>query len=206
MVVAGSTPSFDFPTTADAFDTTHNGASDVFLSRLSPGGDALLWSSVLGGTSDDYGYDLALAAGPEAIVTGSTASTNFPTSFAAYDRTYNGGDSDLFLSRLRADLTPAFTPEAGSGGALQLTIEPNPMRDGLGQMRFRIPRGGEVVAELYAPSGRRIAARTWTGRPVGSHLVSLESLIPFERLTSGAYYLRVRAGEQVSARVLQIVR
>lgn len=206
VVVAGSTPSFDFPTTTDAFDTTHNGASDVFLSRLSPGGDALLWSSVLGGTLDDYGYDLALAPGEEAIVTGSTASTNFPTSFAAYDRTYNGGDSDLFLSRLRVDTTPASAPEAGSGGALQLTIEPNPMRDGLGQMRFRIPRAGDVVAELYAPSGRRIASRTWSGMSAGSHVESLESLLPFKRLTSGTYYLRIRVGDAVSIRALQIVR
>ena len=71
---------------------------------------------------------------------------------------------------------------------------------------MRIARGGEVVAELYAPSGRRIASRIWSGTSAGSHVESLEGLLPFKRLTSGTYYLRIRAGEAVSVRALQIVR
>ena len=50
--LTGYTASADFPTTADAFDTTFDGASDAFVTKLDASGAALGYSTYLGG--DDY--------------------------------------------------------------------------------------------------------------------------------------------------------
>ena len=48
--VTGSTTSADFPTTPGAFDTTFNGGSDAFVTKLNASGSALAYSTFLGGT------------------------------------------------------------------------------------------------------------------------------------------------------------
>ena len=48
--VSGGAGSVDFPTTPGAFDTTPDG-SDGFLTRLNPAGSALIFSTVIGGSS-----------------------------------------------------------------------------------------------------------------------------------------------------------
>ena len=60
--VAGYTSSLDFPTRPGAFDTTHNGSSDAFVTRLLPTGSILIYSTFLGGTSRDNANALALDA------------------------------------------------------------------------------------------------------------------------------------------------
>src|SRR5439155_5662851 len=55
----GDTNSADFPTTAGAFDTTYNGAEDVFVTKLDASGAALVYSSYLGGSDSDQGYSIA---------------------------------------------------------------------------------------------------------------------------------------------------
>jgi hypothetical protein len=54
IYVTGSTASFDFPTTPDAFDSTYHGGSywgDAFVLKLNPTGSVLLYSTYLGGKS-----------------------------------------------------------------------------------------------------------------------------------------------------------
>jgi len=89
----------DFPTTAGAYDTTHNGAEDVFVTRLNPPGSALSYSTFLGATGFDEGFGIAVDAGGSAHVTGATTSGDFPTTSDAHDRQFSGGD-DGFVSRL----------------------------------------------------------------------------------------------------------
>lgn len=97
--VTGTTPSTDFPTTPLAFDTTHNGVDDAFVTKLNPTGSALDYSTYLGGSSNDEGFGIALDGLRNAYVTGGTFSSAFPTTGGAFDETYNGG-GDAFLTRL----------------------------------------------------------------------------------------------------------
>src|SRR5215208_6360388 len=53
--VTGDTDSADFPTTTGAFDTTHNGDHDAFVTKLNALGSALVYSTFLGGTNFDVG-------------------------------------------------------------------------------------------------------------------------------------------------------
>jgi len=97
--VAGWTDSPNFPTTYGAYDRSYNGLTDVFVTKINSSGKNLLYSTYVGGTSDDFPWDLAIDRYGNAHVTGFTFSNNFPTTASALDRTYNGYQ-DAFLSKL----------------------------------------------------------------------------------------------------------
>jgi hypothetical protein len=100
-VLTGNTHSSDFPTTPGAYDQEHNGDSDVFIAKLDASGANLLWSTYLGGTEFDLGYALILDHTGKPLVTGSTESSDFPTTPGAYDQSHNGY-FDVFVARLDA--------------------------------------------------------------------------------------------------------
>lgn len=60
----------------------------------------LEYSTFLGGTSHDYGAAIAVDSGGNAYIIGTTQSTNFPTRAGSFDRTFNGGVVDVFVTKL----------------------------------------------------------------------------------------------------------
>jgi len=99
--VAGDTNSADFPTTLGAFQPTLGATQDAFVTKLSPLGNTLIYSTFLGGSSDDVGRGIALDASGDAYVTGQTNSTNFPTTLAAFQQA-RAGARDAFVTELNA--------------------------------------------------------------------------------------------------------
>ncbi len=100
--VTGGTGSADFPTTPGAYDTTQNGDSDAFMTKLNTSGSALDYSTFLGGLGGEHGSAIAVGARGRAYVTGETVSLNYPTTTGAFDRTHNGGTQDPFVTKLNA--------------------------------------------------------------------------------------------------------
>jgi hypothetical protein len=94
----------DYPATAGAFDTTHNGGHDVFVSRFSPDGSTLLYSTLIGGGNDDDGEAIALDAAGNVHVTGVTnpSATVYPTTPEAFQQ-FNNGGQDVFVSKFGDD-------------------------------------------------------------------------------------------------------
>ena len=76
--VTGSTGSTDFPT-ENPYQTDVEGYWDVFVTKLSSSGNSLIYSTYLGGGSDDYGSGISVDIDGNAYVTGYTLSTDFPT-------------------------------------------------------------------------------------------------------------------------------
>lgn len=102
--VTGYTYSADFPTTSGAFDTTWaTNNVDVFVSKVSPSGSSLVYSTYLGGNSDEIGFGIAVDAGGAAYVTGRTRSSDFPTTGGAFDTSNTGSYYDAFVTKLSAD-------------------------------------------------------------------------------------------------------
>ncbi len=95
--VTGATYSIDFPTQL-AYQATFQGTADAFVTKLSPAGNALVYSTFLGGSGDDEGYGIAVDGAGSAYVTGYTRSGNFPTQLAC--QAAFQGDLDVFVTKL----------------------------------------------------------------------------------------------------------
>jgi Bacterial Ig-like domain (group 3)/Beta-propeller repeat len=122
--VVGNTNSTTFPTTLGAFQTSNNstsaGSSNVFVTKLNASGTGLLYSTYLGGDIDSQGYGIAVDGLGNAYVTGTTASTNFPTTSGAF-QTSNAssasGTYDAFVTKLNSTGTALiYSSYLGGGG------------------------------------------------------------------------------------------
>jgi uncharacterized repeat protein (TIGR01451 family) len=77
--VTGATNSTDFPTTRSAFQRSYGGGPfDAFVTKLDPRGSGLVYSTLLGDTHYDEGNAIAVDPRGQAVITGKTASPNFP--------------------------------------------------------------------------------------------------------------------------------
>ncbi|MEP7287232.1 MAG: SBBP repeat-containing protein [Chloroflexota bacterium] len=97
--ITGVTTSIDFPTTVGAFQTSYYAGDDVFVTKLNPTGDALVYSTLLGCDDDEDGNGIAVDSSGNAYVTGFTTSIDFPTTLGAYQTTLNG-TSNAFVTKI----------------------------------------------------------------------------------------------------------
>jgi hypothetical protein len=97
--VAGYSSSDNFPTTGGAYDVTQNGGKDAFVTKFNAAGNALAYSTFIGGSGDDEANDIAINSSGQAYITGYTASTNYPT-LGPY-QTDQGGE-DVFVTKLNS--------------------------------------------------------------------------------------------------------
>lgn len=97
--VVGLTTSSNFPTTGGSYQGTRNQFADVFVSKLNPAGSALVYSTYLGGSGVDEGYDIAVDAGGNAYIVGLTNSDDYPTTVGAFQR-MRAGSGDAFVTKL----------------------------------------------------------------------------------------------------------
>jgi hypothetical protein len=100
-LVTGQTYSPDFPT-VNPLRPNYGGSGDAFVARLSPDGSALVYSTYLGGSSEDKANGIAVdPATGDALIAGDTRSADFPTANAVQPN--YGGAEDAFVARLSAD-------------------------------------------------------------------------------------------------------
>jgi photosystem II stability/assembly factor-like uncharacterized protein len=129
--ITGYTYSTSFPTTPGAFQPTLQGNANAFVTKLSPDGNSLVYSTLLG-AADSSGSDsspscnsqcitrasdIALDAAGNAYVTGETSSGRFPTTANAFktvksdDKCSFSGSSSFF------PCTEAFVSKLNSAGS-----------------------------------------------------------------------------------------
>jgi hypothetical protein len=97
--LTGRTKSANFPT-ANALQPGHaGGVWDSFVSKLNPAGSALVYSTYLGGGSDDQASAIDVDSAGNAHVTGLTSSPNFPLANPSQPF-YGGGTMGAFVSKL----------------------------------------------------------------------------------------------------------
>ncbi|HKY51070.1 MAG TPA: SBBP repeat-containing protein [Candidatus Limnocylindria bacterium] len=100
--ITGTTNSASFPTTCGAFDTTYNGAGDIFVTRFDAAGASLVYSTFLGGSGVDNGLAIAVDATTSAYITGQTfpfGAAPYPTTPLAFDTSANGS-TDVVVTKL----------------------------------------------------------------------------------------------------------
>lgn len=104
--VTGATNSSDFPTTGGALQRSCGGDCyyhDTFVTKLNSTGSALLYSTYLGGSGEDWSGSIALRKG-NAYVSGFSDSTDFPVTAGAF-QTKMQGQGSSFVVQLNANGT-----------------------------------------------------------------------------------------------------
>ncbi|UCG03866.1 MAG: SBBP repeat-containing protein [Candidatus Heimdallarchaeota archaeon] len=96
--ITGETWSSNFPT-FNAYDNSKWGDTDVFITKINATGEALIYSTFLGGNVVDYGYGIAVDSNNNTYITGKTLSSNFPikNEYSTYS-----GNFDSFVTKLNA--------------------------------------------------------------------------------------------------------
>jgi hypothetical protein len=153
--VAGETWSDDLPVTSDAFQLTRASVEwgDAFATKLSPAGDALVYSSYLGGTGWDIGTGIALDPDDHAYVSGWTCSGDFPTTDGAFMESPGGVSCwtiwDAFASKIVAPCDLGVSSTAGGS-----VTDP-------GEGTFTYEKG--TVVDLEATPDTGYEFDNWTG-------------------------------------------
>jgi hypothetical protein len=97
VYVTGWTGSSNFPV-VNAYQPSYHGGWDAFVVKLAPDGQSLVYSTFLGGASEENATAIAVDASGNAFVTGETQSTDFPLAGALQNQL--GGSEDAFVAEL----------------------------------------------------------------------------------------------------------
>jgi hypothetical protein len=129
--VTGSTNSSDFPV-LDPLQSANGNATKgtAFVTKFTPDGSGLVYSSYLGGTGGDSGQGIAVDADGNAYITGTTSSSDFPTMnpLQTTNKGASSGQSTVFVAKINpAGSALVFsTYLGGSGGdsAAGIAVDP----------------------------------------------------------------------------------
>jgi hypothetical protein len=145
--VTGTTTSLT-AVTPNASQSTSGGGIDAFVAELSPDATSFIYSSYLGGATQDVGNAITVDAPGDAYVTGWTSSANFPVTQSPYQQALNPGGStpeDAFVTKF----------PLGSPGGFSVTGILPTAGGNAGQVTATIVGGGfhEGVTAQLTPSG-----------------------------------------------------
>lgn len=99
VYVASCTRSDDFPT-ENAYQNTLNGETNAVIFKMNNDLSNLEFSTYLGGSQRDAAYSVKINPQNQVVVTGGTASADFPFTPGAYQTSFQGGIVDAFISVL----------------------------------------------------------------------------------------------------------
>ncbi len=98
--VTGWTSSTNFPVVNAAQSAYGGGQYDAFVTKLNPSGTALVYSTYLGGSRQEYAANVAVDASGAAYVAGDTVSADFRTPNGAQPVAPGGYGDDGFVAEL----------------------------------------------------------------------------------------------------------
>lgn len=149
--VAGFANGADFPTTPGAFQTAPAaGSIDVTVSKLNQAGSALIYSTFIGGSSDDRALAISLDTSGNAYVTGTTSSTDFPVSAGAFQQT-RLSSTVAFVTKLNtAGNALEYSTYLGGSGGQNAVDHAGIAIDGLGHAYVA---GGTLASDFPTTAG-----------------------------------------------------
>lgn len=152
--ITGSTTSSDHPVTAGAYQTTHAGEEDAFISILGSTGTSLAYSTYLGGSKVDAGVDIAVDPAGVAYAVGRTLSLDYPTTTGVFQGAF-GGSFDAWAVKL--DISPPvadfeWTPEPGCAGVPVVFTDLSTPNSTLAKSEWDFGDGATTTLDPWASS------------------------------------------------------
>ncbi|MDA2924863.1 SBBP repeat-containing protein [Acidobacteria bacterium AH-259-L09] len=129
VVVTGNTSSVNFPILTN-LQPRLAGGSDVYVAKLNSSGSAILYSTYLGGSQNDFSNGIALDASGNVYLAGQTESNNFPV-VNAVQSVFGGGASpgDAFVAKLNRDASAlifsTYLGGSSGDGAFDIALDSN---------------------------------------------------------------------------------
>ncbi len=114
--ICGTTASANFPITPGVFQTSKSGGDDGYILKMNSSGNALIYSTYIGGLGNDYPWSLVADVSGNAYFITETNGF-FPTTVGAFDVTYNGGPWDAAVTKINNNGTGLiYSTYLGSNG------------------------------------------------------------------------------------------
>lgn len=188
---SGATYSDDYPTTADAHQATVAGQADMIATVLASDLSHLVYSSVLGGTAEDYGRCAAIGPNHAFLIGGHTLSSDFPTRNPAQGT--RRGNWDGSLAKLTIDpealAVDSFAPRWMAGAP-----RPNPSF-GVVSWPIRLVRASPARVQLFSANGARVRSLPLQSLPAGESTIAWDGRnVEGVRVPAGTYFYEVTAG------------
>ncbi len=121
IAIGGTTTSKTLPVSAGCFQnnpgSANPGYEDAFAADFNSAG-SFLWGTYVGGSVYDWGDGVAVDNAGDVYLTGSTQSTDYPTSAGAFQTTYGGGTGwgDAFVIKFNNGGTMQWSTYLGGAG------------------------------------------------------------------------------------------
>ena len=112
VYITGTTFATNYPV-VNAFQPTNHGYQNVFVTKLNPGGNKILYSTYLGSSAFDNAAAIAVDKTGAAYVTGTVGGADFPTTPGAFMTTCSSICNTGFLTKFLSDGTLAFSTFLG---------------------------------------------------------------------------------------------
>lgn len=213
--VTGYTYSTNFPTTPGAFQTTLNGPTGAFVTKINPTATAKSYSTYLNGSGTGTSACAACAtgvavdAGGNAYVVGLTWETNFPTTPGAFQVSYGGGFHDAFVTKLNPTGTglvySTYIGGSGDDGATSVVLDSGgtayvkgntfstnfPTTPGAFSTTFTAGTNSEAFVALVNPGGSALNYSTYLGGSTGAEyglattMIALDTQVPPDIYVTG---------------------
>lgn len=193
--VTGSTQSQDFPT-QDPYQS-YQGGYDAFITKFSAFGNSLVYSTYLGGSSDEGGQCVWLDDFGAAYITGETYSSNFPIQNPFQTDRNN---EDAFVTKLGA--YTGINEDVPPPSVFSLSQNyPNPFNSSTA-IGFDLPSSSHVNLALFDILGRKVETLIDGKQSAGHHEVIWDAT----ELPSGIYFYKIQAGEFIETKKMLMVK
>lgn len=102
IYICGDLSSVDFPVTAGAYKSNLSSTQNIFISKLTPNTDSLVFSTYFGGSASDWANALKADASGNVYLGGYTSSTDLPTTSGSFASAFAGGSFDSYVLKLNS--------------------------------------------------------------------------------------------------------
>ena len=216
--VVGSTESSNFPVTPGAVQQKSDKSGEAytaFVSKLNPGGTALLFSTYLGGSTNDLANAIVVDSKGNAYIGGQTESTDFPVTDGALQTNGGGSAYSGFLTKLSPDGSSlvystylggqangvavgasGIAYVAGIGEPSDLPLPPDAFQTTLGASYVAAvnPTGTALIYATLLGGSNIDIARAITVDSDGDAFVVGETTSPDFPITEGAFQTKIAGG------------